>query len=122
MLCLCGLYLLLRKNVLRRNVGEQNYGLTTRSQLTSVSGENFSENFGENCTEQKKRKGTKVCPRSTIWCRNKHDAMYSLLFNSILQVKNLQVSALCNADIQLMCKHDLKPRFVLCQFIAVNVT
>jgi hypothetical protein len=37
---------------MRRNVREQNYSLTTRSQLTSVSGENFwkilGENFGEN--------------------------------------------------------------------------
>jgi len=42
-LCLRGLYFLVIKKVMRRNVGEQNYRLTTRSKLTSVSGENFGK-------------------------------------------------------------------------------
>jgi len=45
------------------------------------------ENFGENCTEVKKRKGTNVCPRSAVRCLNKHDTKPCILYYSVLSYR-----------------------------------
>ena len=58
-LCLCGLYLLVIKKVMRRNVGEQKYRLTKTAQLTSVSGESFRKILEKILLSQRRGRGQK---------------------------------------------------------------
>jgi hypothetical protein len=70
-LCLCGLYLLVIKKVMRQFLGEQKYRLTSLSQLTSVSGENFRNILEKILLSQTRGRGQKFV----------HDLQYAASIN-----------------------------------------